>query len=52
MLSVMVVGLSSVVDRRRGKRRNIEAVGFMPWTMITLLATLAAVVAAALAIKA
>ena len=50
-ISAMVVWVSSIADRRRGRRSNIEAVGFMPWTMVTVLATLVVVVAAALAIK-
>lgn len=46
-----IVFISSVADRRRQKRANMENVGFMPWTLITLLAMLLTVVAVALAIK-
>ena len=51
VLSGIVVLLSSVADRRRNRRRNIEAVGFMPWTAITVFSVLATVISAALAIK-
>ncbi len=52
LFAAIAVLVSSMADRRRQKRPNIENVGFMPWTGITVLATLTAVVAAALAIKA
>ena len=51
VLSAVVVLISSLADRRRQKRTNIEDVGFMPWTLMTILAMLLTVVAAALAIK-
>ncbi|MBL0924869.1 MAG: hypothetical protein IBJ12_10450 [Sphingomonadaceae bacterium] len=51
ILSAVVVVISSLADRRRNRRRNIDAVGFMPWTAITVLSVLATVVAAALALK-
>lgn len=50
-IAAAVVVISSVADRRRQKRTNIEDVGFMPWTLMTILAMLLTVVAAALAIK-
>ncbi len=50
-LSATLVVISSLADRRRNRRVNIEAVGFMPWTMITVFSVLATVIAAALAIK-
>jgi hypothetical protein len=50
-LSGAVVLVSSLADRRRSRRSNIDAVGFMPWTAITVLSVLATVVSAALAIK-
>lgn len=43
--------ISTYADRRRGKRTNIEAVGFMPWTAITVFSVMAALLAMALAIK-
>jgi hypothetical protein len=51
LLAAMTVLVSSVADRRRQRRTRIENVGFMPWTAITVMATLAAVIFAALAIK-
>ena len=36
-------------DRRRMRRRNLDAVGFMPWTGVFLLAFFAAVVLLGLA---
>lgn len=51
LLAATTVLVSSVADRRRQKRNRFDDVGFMPWTAITVLATLAAVIAAALAIK-
>jgi hypothetical protein len=51
-LSTAIVFFSSIADRRRNRRTDINAVGFMPWTLITVMSLLAAVVSAALAIKA
>jgi hypothetical protein len=50
-LAGLLVIVSSVADRRRARRIDIEAVGFMPWTAITVFSVLATVIAAALAIK-
>jgi ElaB/YqjD/DUF883 family membrane-anchored ribosome-binding protein len=47
----IVVVISSLADRRRHKRTDIEAVGFVPWTLITVLSVLGTVLSAALAIK-
>jgi hypothetical protein len=47
----MFVVISSLADRRRHKRADIEDVGFVPWTMITVLSVLGTVLSAALAIK-
>jgi hypothetical protein len=51
VLSGMIVLISSLADCRRSTRKNIEAVGFMPWTAITVFAVLSVVISAALAIK-
>jgi hypothetical protein len=51
LLSGMLVAVSSLADRRRNRRHDINAVGFMPWTAITVMSVLATVVAAALALK-
>ncbi|MCP3733086.1 hypothetical protein M9978_22015 [Sphingomonas sp. MG17] len=42
---------SGVADWRRARRSEADAVGFMPWTFIQIMAILGAVVTAALAIK-
>ncbi len=51
VISGVLVLVSSIADRRRNRRSNIDDVGFMPWTTITVFAVLATVIAAALAIK-
>ena len=43
--------LAGIAEWQRGKRRNLDRPGWMPWTLIQILAGLAAVVAAALALK-
>jgi hypothetical protein len=50
-VSVLTVVISGFADRRRSKRKDINQVGFMPWTAITVFAVMAALLAAALAIK-
>lgn len=47
----LLVLISSLADRRRHKRSNIDKVGFMPWTAITVFSVLGTVLSAALAIK-
>lgn len=42
---------SSLADWRRTRRRDLDRVGLMPWTLIQVMAILGAVVTAALAIK-
>jgi hypothetical protein len=49
--SALVVVISSFADWKRTRRQDINAVGFMPWTTITLFAVLASVISAALALK-
>ncbi|MEA3010362.1 MAG: hypothetical protein QOJ91_2054 [Sphingomonadales bacterium] len=39
-------------DHRRRKRRNLDRPGWVPWDLVTVLATMAAVVCAALGILA
>jgi hypothetical protein len=43
--------LSMFADRRRHRRNDLEKVGFMPWTGLSIFATLATVLSIALAIK-
>lgn len=49
--ALAVVILSIVMDRRRMKRHNLDAVGFMPWAMITLLALFVALATGIAALK-
>ncbi len=44
--------ISAFADRARQRRKNIEAVGFMPWTAISIFAVLVALMAGAMAYKA
>lgn len=50
-LSAVVVLVSSLADRRRHRRPDINEVGFMPWTAITVFSVLATVLFIALAVK-
>jgi hypothetical protein len=51
-ISALTALISIVADRLRQKRKVMEAVGFMPWTGISVMAILATIVSLALAIKA
>jgi hypothetical protein len=51
VFSVLAILVSGFADRRRSKRNDINAVGFMPWSAITVFAVMAALLATALAIK-
>lgn len=48
---VTVAAGSCLADWRRAKRRDLDRVGWVPWTLIQVMALLGAVVTAALAIK-
>jgi len=41
LLSAALAVGAGIADRKRQKRARIEAVGFMPWTTITVLAGIA-----------
>jgi hypothetical protein len=43
--------VSMLADKRRQKRNLLDNVGFMPWTGISVMATLVAVITLALALK-
>lgn len=49
--SLALTAFASFADRRRMNRSNPEAVGFMPWPLISILGVTAALFAFALAIK-
>jgi hypothetical protein len=50
-LGAVTALISILADRRRQRRVLLEAVGFMPWTGISVMATLVMVVSIALALK-
>ena len=52
MAAAMLSAVSIFADRRRQKRTQIERVGFMPWTGISILAIMVTLLSTALAIKA
>lgn len=52
MAAAMLSAVSIFADSRRQKRTQIERVGFMPWTGISILAIMVTLLSTALAIKA
>lgn len=46
-----VAVVAGVADRKRQRRLDLDRVGFMPWTLITLFAVMAALVLSAAALK-
>jgi hypothetical protein len=49
--AVLVAVASGFGEHRRRRRRDMDRVGFMPWTLVQVLAMLAAVVLASLALN-
>lgn len=49
--SAALAALSSFADWKRQRRRDLDQVGFMPWTLLTVLGVLAALMFAAVALK-
>ena len=45
-----LTAISVLAERRRMRRSNIEAVGWVPWPLVTILGSIATLFAAALAI--
>ena len=45
-----LTAVSVLAERRRMQRRDIEAVGWVPWPLVTILGSIATLFAAALAI--
>lgn len=52
LVALVIAIASGVADRMRLKRANLDAVGFMPWTAISALSLLVAVLCAAIAFSA
>lgn len=50
-LALVFAALSALADHRRAKRKDIEAVGFMPWPLLLVLSLMLAAVLAAFALK-
>lgn len=51
-IAALVVAIASGFgERRRSARRNMDHVGFMPWTLIQVLAILAALILASVALN-
>jgi hypothetical protein len=51
-MTLGLAALSAWADRRRAQRKNLDAVGFMPWPLIMIMAMLASAVFAAVALHA
>jgi hypothetical protein len=49
--ALAVAGLATWGDRRRANRKDLDAVGFMPWPLILVIAMILAAVCAAFALK-
>lgn len=50
-MAVGLAGVSAWADRRRARRTNLDAVGFMPWPLIMILSVIVAAVCAAIALQ-
>lgn len=50
--ALAVAGISNWAERRRNRRVDMDAVGFMPWPLIMILALLMSAVCAAFALHA
>ena len=50
-IAMALAALAALAEHLRGRRRDLDRVGLMPWNFIQLLAFLVAIVAAALAVK-
>ena len=50
-VSAVIAAAAEYADYRRRHRRDVDAVGFMPWRGIALVGVAVAILAAALALK-
>lgn len=51
LIALGVLVVAALGERRRTRRTNLERVGFMPWPLITVLASLLFAVFAGLAVR-
>lgn len=49
--ALLLAVISGFAEHRRGRRRNMDRAGFMPWTLIQVLAILAAMILASVALN-
>ena len=49
--ALLLALVAGVAEHRRGKRRDLDKPGWVPWTFLQVIGLLAAAVAAALALK-
>ena len=49
--AAVIAILSGLAEHGRGRRRDLDRPGWMPWTLLQILASLTAVLAIALALK-
>ncbi len=50
--ALLVAALAGLAEWRRGRRRNLDVPGWMPWTGVQIVAIFAALLCAILAVKA
>lgn len=48
----LLAGATGLAEWARGRRRNLDRVGWMPWQLISMLALFATIIFAALAVHA
>jgi hypothetical protein len=51
-LLFVLAGVAILAERRRGRRRHLDRVGWVPWNLVQVLAFIGCFAAAALALKA
>ncbi|MBX9727388.1 MAG: hypothetical protein K2X31_00630 [Sphingopyxis sp.] len=49
--SVALVAIASLAERQRNRRNDLDAVGFVPWPMVSIIGMITALFATALALK-
>ncbi len=49
--SVALVAIASLAERQRNRRNDLDAVGLVPWPMVSIIGMITALFATALALK-